>query len=114
MVKKIEDYEDARKTIKPKMSATQTERTIKGQFKLRHESFSKKIEHSHHSKHPDKWNDYRHQKDHRQRENARQRDEFQNKNHDNSFDKRYRPPCFKCGSYERFKPQCPRLKSNEK
>ncbi|GBO23945.1 hypothetical protein AVEN_93939-1 [Araneus ventricosus] len=27
---------------------------------------------------------------------------------------RYRPRCFECGSYEHFKPQCPRLKSNEK
>ncbi|GBM35626.1 hypothetical protein AVEN_244514-1 [Araneus ventricosus] len=111
MVKKIEDFEDVRKTLKPKTSATQTERTNKGP---RYEIFSKKIEHSHHSKHPDKWDDYRHQKNHRQREDARQRDRFQNKNQCNSFDKRYRPRCFECGSYEHFKQQCPRLKSNEK
>ncbi|GBM76856.1 hypothetical protein AVEN_3912-1 [Araneus ventricosus] len=43
MVKKIEDFEDVRKTIKPKMSATQTERTNKGQFKPRYENFSKKL-----------------------------------------------------------------------
>ncbi|GBM65304.1 hypothetical protein AVEN_61631-1 [Araneus ventricosus] len=64
--------------------------------------------------HSDKWDGYRHQKDHRQREDARQRDRFQNKNQNNSFHKRYRPSCFECGSYEHFKPQCPRLKSNEK
>ncbi|GBM59879.1 hypothetical protein AVEN_62361-1 [Araneus ventricosus] len=114
MVKKIEDFEDVRKTIKPKLSATQTDRTNKGPFKFHYENFSKKIEHPSHSKHSDKWDDYRHQKDHRQREEARQRDRFQNKNQDNSFDKRYRPRCFEYGSYEHFKPQCPRLKSNEK
>ncbi|GBM28127.1 hypothetical protein AVEN_218619-1, partial [Araneus ventricosus] len=114
MVKKIEDFEDVRKTIKSKLFATQTERTNKGQFKPRYENFSKKIEHSHYSKHSDKWNDYRHQKDHRQREDAQQRDRFPNKNQDHSFDERYRPRCFECGSYSHFKPQCPRLKSNEK
>ncbi|GBO05885.1 hypothetical protein AVEN_272777-1 [Araneus ventricosus] len=62
----------------------------------------------------DKWNDYRHQKDHRQREDTRQRDRFPNKNQDHSFDENYRPRCFECGSYSHFKPQCPRLKSNEK
>ncbi|GBM55284.1 hypothetical protein AVEN_272353-1 [Araneus ventricosus] len=114
MVEKIEDFEDVRETIKPKMSATQTERTNKGQFKPHYEIFRKKIEHPHYSKHPDKWDDYRHQKDHRQREDARQRDRFQNKNEDHSFDKRYRPRCFECGSYEHIKPQYPRLKSIEK
>ncbi|GBN54769.1 hypothetical protein AVEN_208870-1 [Araneus ventricosus] len=68
MVKKIEDFEDVRKTIKPKVFATQTERTNKGQFKPRYENFSKKIEYPSHLKLSDKWNDYRHQKDHRQRE----------------------------------------------
>ncbi|GBN42172.1 hypothetical protein AVEN_237778-1 [Araneus ventricosus] len=62
MVKKIEDFEDVRKTIKPKLFATQTERTNKGQFKPRYENFSKKIEHPSHLKLSDKWNDYRHQK----------------------------------------------------
>ncbi|GBM94055.1 hypothetical protein AVEN_124556-1 [Araneus ventricosus] len=114
MVKKIEDFEDVRKTIKSKLFATQTERNNKGQFKPRYENFSKKIEHSHYSKHSDKWNDYRHQKDHRQREDAQQRDRFPNKNQDHSFDERYRPRCFECGSYSHFKQQCPRLKSNEK
>ncbi|GBO42562.1 hypothetical protein AVEN_95937-1 [Araneus ventricosus] len=89
MVKKIEDFEDVRKTIKPKLFATQTERTNKGQFKSRYENFSKKIEHSHYSKHSDKWNDYRHQKDNRQREDTQQRDRFPNKNQDHSFDERY-------------------------
>ncbi|GBM05171.1 hypothetical protein AVEN_134434-1 [Araneus ventricosus] len=42
MVKKIEYFEDVRKTIKPKLFATQTERTNKGQFKPRYENFSKK------------------------------------------------------------------------
>ncbi|GBN10427.1 hypothetical protein AVEN_190778-1 [Araneus ventricosus] len=114
MVKKIEDFEDVRKTIKSKLFATQTERTNKGQFKPRYENFSKKIEHSHYSKLSDKCNDYRHQKDHRQREDTRQRDRFPNKNQDHSFDEGYRPRCFECGSYSHFKPQCPRLKSNEK
>ncbi|GBO13746.1 hypothetical protein AVEN_120129-1 [Araneus ventricosus] len=114
MVKKIEDFEDVRKTIKSKLFATQTERTNKGQFKPRYENFSERIEHSHYSKHSDKWNDYRHQKDHRQREDAQQRYRFPNKNLDHSFDERYRPRCFECGSYSHFKPQCPRLKSNEK
>ncbi|GBM81824.1 hypothetical protein AVEN_126698-1 [Araneus ventricosus] len=86
MVKKIEDV---RKTIKSKLFATQTERTNKGQFKPRYENFSKKIEHPSHLKLSDKWNDYRHQKDHRQREDTRQRDRFPNKNQDNSFDERY-------------------------
>ncbi|GBM95937.1 hypothetical protein AVEN_14597-1, partial [Araneus ventricosus] len=71
MVKKIEDFEDVRKTIKPKLFDTQTERTNKGQFKPRYENFSKKIEHPSHLKLSDKWNDYRHQKDHRQREDTR-------------------------------------------
>ncbi|GBO31203.1 hypothetical protein AVEN_150189-1 [Araneus ventricosus] len=42
MVKKIADFKDVRKTIKPKLFATQTERTNKGQFKPRYENFSKK------------------------------------------------------------------------
>ncbi|GBM26384.1 hypothetical protein AVEN_239379-1 [Araneus ventricosus] len=114
MVKKIEDFEDVRKTINPKLSATQTEEANKGSFKSRYEHFSKKIKHPSLLKHSDKWDDYRHQKDYRQREDARQRHRFQNKNQDNSFEKTYRPRCFECGSYEHFKPQCPRLKSNEK
>ncbi|GBN81659.1 hypothetical protein AVEN_217037-1 [Araneus ventricosus] len=109
MVKKIEDFENVWKTIKSKLFATQTERTNKGQFKPRYENFSKKIEHSSPLKLSDKWNDYRHQKDHRQREDAQQRDRFPNKNQDHSFDERYRPRCFECGSYSHFKPQCPRL-----
>ncbi|GBM76871.1 hypothetical protein AVEN_3924-1 [Araneus ventricosus] len=114
IVKKIEDFEDVRKTIKPKLFATQTERTNKGQFKPRYEIFSKKIDHLHYSKHSDKWNDYLHQKYHRQREDTQQRDRFPNKNQDHSFDERYRPHFFQCGSYSHFKPQCLHLKSNEK
>ncbi|GBM24819.1 hypothetical protein AVEN_245061-1 [Araneus ventricosus] len=79
MVKKIEDFEDVRKTIKPKFFATKAERTNKEQFKSRYEIFSKGIELSHHSKHTDKWDNYRHRKDHRQRLDARQRDRFQNR-----------------------------------
>ncbi|GBN63838.1 hypothetical protein AVEN_88583-1 [Araneus ventricosus] len=45
MVKKIEDFEDVRKTIKQQLSATQTERANKAQFKSRYENFLKKIEH---------------------------------------------------------------------
>ncbi|GBM59302.1 hypothetical protein AVEN_60648-1 [Araneus ventricosus] len=106
IVNKIEDFEDVRKTIKPKFSAAQTDRANKGPFKFHYKDFSKKIEHPSYSKHSDKWVGYRHQKHHRQREDARQRDRFQNKNQDNFFDKKYRPRCFKCGSYEHFKPQC--------
>ncbi|GBM65985.1 hypothetical protein AVEN_152194-1 [Araneus ventricosus] len=128
MVKKIEDYKDVRKMIKPKLPATHTKRTNKGPFKSRYENFWKKIEHPPHLKHPDEWDDYRHQKDHRQREDVRQRDRLQKKNQYNSLDKRYRlqkknqynsldkryRPHFECGSNKHFKPQCARLKSNEK
>ncbi|GBM78105.1 hypothetical protein AVEN_132240-1 [Araneus ventricosus] len=62
MVKKIDYFEDVRKTIKPKLSATQTERANKGPFKFRFENFSKKIEHPSHLQHSEKWDDYRHQK----------------------------------------------------
>ncbi|KFM70773.1 hypothetical protein X975_02843, partial [Stegodyphus mimosarum] len=77
MVKKIEDFEDVRKTIKPKFSANQTERINKGSFKARYDNFGKKRKHPPYFKHSDKWDDSKYQKDHRQRS------QFQNKNQEN-------------------------------
>ncbi|GFT48080.1 retrovirus-related Pol polyprotein from transposon 412 [Nephila pilipes] len=92
--------------MKPQFSATQADKN-KGLFKPRFNNFTKKLEYPSNSKHPSKWDDYRQQKDHQQ-------DGFQNKNKNYHYDKRYRPRCFECGSYEYLKPQCPRIRTNEK
>ncbi|GFT87624.1 CCHC-type domain-containing protein [Nephila pilipes] len=92
--------------MKPKFSATQADRN-KGLLKPRFDNFTKKLENPFYSKHPSNWDDYHQQKVHQQ-------DGFQNKNKNYHYDKRYRPRCFECGSFEHLKPQCPRIRTNEK
>ncbi|GFT15243.1 retrovirus-related Pol polyprotein from transposon 412 [Trichonephila clavipes] len=36
--------------------------------------------------------------------------EHKNRNNHQDFEKRRRPKCFECGSYDHFRPQCPKLK----
>ncbi|GFX45732.1 retrovirus-related Pol polyprotein from transposon 412 [Trichonephila clavipes] len=36
--------------------------------------------------------------------------EHKNRNNHQDFEKRRRPQCFECGSYDHFRPQCPKLK----
>ncbi|GFV00395.1 retrovirus-related Pol polyprotein from transposon 412 [Trichonephila clavipes] len=85
---KIEEYEDVRKTFQKKVTWSYSKDTMKK-----------------------KWNN----STIIPRENVSMNNpintrEHKNRNNHQDFEKRRRPQCFECGSYDHFRPQCPKLK----
>ncbi|GFS49096.1 retrovirus-related Pol polyprotein from transposon 412 [Trichonephila clavipes] len=88
LARKIEEYEDVRKTFQKKVQCSYSKNTMKKKWNnptiipRKNVSMNNPI-------------------------NTR---EHKNRNNHQDFEKRRCPQCFECGSYDHFRPQCPKLK----
>ncbi|GFU33217.1 retrovirus-related Pol polyprotein from transposon 412 [Trichonephila clavipes] len=85
---KIEEYEDVRKTFQKKVPWSYSKDTMKK-----------------------KWNNPTIiPRENVSMNNSMNTRKHKNRNNHQDFEKRRRPQCFECGSYDHFRPQCPKLK----
>ncbi|GFW28256.1 retrovirus-related Pol polyprotein from transposon 17.6 [Trichonephila clavipes] len=88
LARKIEEYEDVRKTFQKKVTWSYSKDTMKK-----------------------KWNNSTIiPRENVSMNNPMNTREHKNRNNHQDFEKRRRPQCFECGSYDHFRPQCPKLK----
>ncbi|GFT15622.1 retrovirus-related Pol polyprotein from transposon 412 [Trichonephila clavipes] len=88
LARKIEEYEDVRKTFQKKVTWSYSKDTMKK-----------------------KWNNSTIiPRENVSMNNPMNTREHKNRNNHQDFEKRRRPKCFECGSYDHFRPQCPKLK----
>ncbi|GFV35432.1 retrovirus-related Pol polyprotein from transposon 17.6 [Trichonephila clavipes] len=88
LARKIEEYEDVRKTFQKKVTWSYSKDTMKK-----------------------KWNNSTIiPRENVSMNNPMNTREHKNGNNHQDFEKRRRPQCFECGSYDHFRPQCPKLK----
>ncbi|GFY19813.1 retrovirus-related Pol polyprotein from transposon 17.6 [Trichonephila clavipes] len=88
LARKIEEYEDVRKTLQKKVTWSYSKDTMKK-----------------------KWNNSTIiPRENVSMNNPMNTREHKNLNNHQDFEKRRRPQCFECGSYDHFRPQCPKLK----
>ncbi|GFV23955.1 retrovirus-related Pol polyprotein from transposon 297 [Trichonephila clavipes] len=88
LARKIEEYEDVRKTFQKKVTWSYSKDTMKK-----------------------KWNNSTIiPKENVSMNNPMNTREHKNRNNHQDFEKRRRSQCFECGSYDHFRPQCPKLK----
>ncbi|GFW54101.1 retrovirus-related Pol polyprotein from transposon 17.6 [Trichonephila clavipes] len=88
LARKIEEYEDVRKTFQKKVTWSYSKDTMKK-----------------------KWNNSTIiPRENVSINNPMNTREHKNHNNHQDFEKRRRPQCFECGSYDHFRPQCPKLK----
>ncbi|GFY29453.1 retrovirus-related Pol polyprotein from transposon 17.6 [Trichonephila clavipes] len=88
LARKIGEYEDVRKTFQKKVTWSYSKDTMKK-----------------------KWNNSTIiPRENVSMNNPMNTREHKNRNNHQDFEKRRRPQCFECGSYDHFRPQCPKLK----
>ncbi|GFY10276.1 retrovirus-related Pol polyprotein from transposon 412 [Trichonephila clavipes] len=88
LARKIKKYEDVRKTFQKKVTWSYSKDTMKK-----------------------KWNNSTIiPRENVSMNNPMNTRKHKNRNNHQNFEKRRRPQCFECGSYDHFRPQCPKLK----